>query len=298
MILPLIFTLSLISCITAVPVARLLGCGIPDPQFPLEKHQFCCLHFRLNCDNFDSIEYISTLKDEIAHVRLPNNSADVLRKIENHGNLKMKPNLVRVRTLGESCRSSNVRCAVGLECRRGTCLRSRSLAHLQRLIKAGEKIEREEQAQPDDVPGTLPVDEGALLPERNGITLHGQSIVSGNEGEIKSSEVFSSTSQNSVEQFNLLKEEDKAASGIEEDEVTANVADFLESKGMKLGDKDWHSVRELIAGTIDERLERDDEVQNAEDAVEALTRPGCPDGSKWCKVSNRMPIMNLCPALP
>lgn len=292
-ILVLLMKLCLICSTVAVPVARLLGCGTGEPQFPLEKHQFCCLHFKLNCNNFDSIEHLSSPQDGFTR-SLPNVSTNAMRGRRGYGNPKGERNLIRVRSLGESCHFSNVRCAVGLECRRGLCLRTRSLAHLQRLIKAGEKIEREEQAQQADVHGTL---SGSGLTVGVGITLDGQSIVSENDGENKVSETGGSTSHGSIKQTDLL-EQDKAASGIEEDEVTANVADFLQSKGMKLGDKDWHSVRELIAGTIDERLERDDEIQKADDAIETFYRSGCSDKSKPCILPKRAPTIDLCPAMP
>lgn len=297
MMFAIITTLCLAYSITAVPVARLLGCGIPDSQFPVKNHQFCCIHFKMNC-NYDSVEYILAPQNESVasaeHIRSDGSPSGK----QDYGNTKIEHNVIRVRTLGEGCRSNNVRCAVGLECRRGICLRSRSLAHLQRLVKAGEKIEREELAQLNDNLETA-INRGntdAFAPK--GITLHGQSIdISGNDGT--KSKDYGPDFENSAKQPSLrYRNEDKAASGIEEDEVTANVADYLGSKGIEIDDEDWHNVRKLITGTIDERLERDDEVQKADDLIEARYGAGCSDGSKPCNVLKREPIIDLCPAPP
>lgn len=56
----------------------------------------------------------------------------------------------------------------------------------------------------------------------------------------------------------------------EEDELAANIADLLAAKlGVSLDSEEMHNIRELIAGTLDERAEREDEVtQNIQNQVE------------------------------
>ena len=67
----------------------------------------------------------------------------------------------------------------------------------------------------------------------------------------------------------LLKTSDAAE---EEDEVAANVVDYLSERGIKISDSDWHAIRDLIAGTLEEREEREEEVDAADSSEEELRK--------------------------
>lgn len=286
---------------SGVPIARFLECGMTNRQINIEKQSHCCTYFRLNCNASDTVEYISSQHGKTTSDNQDSKFPSASHKLHRRSGSESKKILLRVRTLGQSCHSKYVRCATGLTCRRGLCLRSRTTAHFQQLIRLGEKIEQEERADQGDGPNMPDRNNDDVdVPSAEGITLQGQSLgirldKSSYNVDLNMDKTISRGSPQKTRSEII---DDKAASGIEEDEVTANVADFLESKGIKLDSGVWHNVREIIAGTLDERIERGQEVERADVALEMRDSGGCTDKSRPCNMLNQFPSDGLCPALP
>lgn len=276
--------------VSAAPVARLLGCGQPERVISIEKQRYCCVHFNLDCDNIENVE---KLRDVVPKFGSAFGSASVVeattkkqlnRKKGANDAVPSVQKFLKVRILGDRCTSSWVRCATGLECKLGFCVRKRNKANLTHLMQIGKRVEKEEQVEEaagdDD-------DDDDPLPAKEDVTIRGQSVEMGEgevgraamivEGDSEGRVIMADPLPKSVQDLDLNEtvigakkdkapEKDKAPSGIEEDEVAANIADYLASIGKKLNDREWHAVRELIAGTIDERAQREDEVDEVADA--------------------------------
>lgn len=209
---------------------------------------------------------------------------------------------INVRALGERCKEPLYHCAVGLECKQGFCFTKKSRAHLNALIKRGKLIETQEKdvAEVDNAQGNSHESDGA-----EGFVLYGQTFKIGDtvpeelirgsggtgshptnekrkggdvrssenlviEGESDESSLASSASTNmnadsSGQSKTSPVDPDGSLSGMEEDELTANIADLLEKKmGIRLDAHERHEIREIIAGTLDERAEREDQVEASE----------------------------------
>lgn len=256
--------------------------------------------------------------------------------------------LVQIRTLGERCVRKEDKCAVGLICKGGFCLRERTKHHLRDLMNRGKLVEQEERGHLD--PGT-DLEQSDPLPAQKGLILKGQAVKAraselsedmdaaevsdelensewqpptrhisnprrtptpgrastlSDERKMGSSLVTKSnpeliqnvavhgqavrasdfSSKDDLEDRQLSRgsfpktppspQDENKKKGVlpkqkspqsqdtqmeEEDELAANIADFLTTKlGVSLDFKEMHDIRELIAGTLDERAEREDEV--------------------------------------
>ena len=153
----------------------------------------------------------------------------------------------KVRTLGQGCESEHVRCAIGLECRLGICMRERSRKHLQRLMEVGKYVESAEHLVADEDE----YEEGEGLEEE----------YEEEEGEGLEEEYEEEEGEG------LVDEEEEEEEEVEE-EAAANVADYLSARGENISDSEWSEIRDLIAGTLEERAEREDEVEEADAAGE------------------------------
>ncbi|KAI0563574.1 hypothetical protein FGB62_37g128 [Gracilaria domingensis] len=221
------------------PIARMMGCG-KGKTLSQEKQSFCCEHFNLDCPTARAVNADSTL-------------ANSVEDESNNDKLEFK---VRVRTLGQACKAPLYVCGVGLECKQGLCFRIKTKAHLKRLMSRGREVEKEERQFTRDGED---VEEEDPLPARKGLILEGQSLKL-SEGERGSppqaitQRAMGRSPRNEGEPMDL-----------EEDEVAANIWDLLaKTMGIKLSPKQIHNVREVIAGTIDERAEREEQIDDAE----------------------------------
>lgn len=151
-----------------------------------------------------------------------------------------------VMLLGESC-GTFARCGAGLKCWNGVCRRIRSARHLRRLMTLGKRVEKDERKEASEEAKENILENGDDDDANPGM-LRGQAV--------------------SVAAANAGK------SAMEEDEVAANIADYLASRGKKLTKKEWHVVRELIAGTIEERTQREEQAAQAEDVSEEVEVKG------------------------
>lgn len=271
-----------------VPMKTKGGCHEHHRKLSFERQIYCCEHFNLHCPDDEQDETFGekTLVKKVSG--LEENGKRLFKQPE--GIFK----LLQVRKLGESCASVWVRCATGLECRLGFCVRLRGPAHLHHLIEIGKQVEEEEKSM------AIEDDDESGDPLSADLVVHGQSIeleddtkvpVSapmalfyGQEGS--SSQYMSITSPTRASEdkdcstmttkidhndsANLLDIDKAATSGDEEDELTGNIADYLASKGKKLSEKEWHTIRELISGTLDERAQRDEQVRQVEVAEKDL----------------------------
>lgn len=266
---------------TAVPVAMVMGCGRANAGLSEEKKVFCCEHFNLECQILSS-ESIRTAK---------------LGKFNGKRRM-LGGRVVRIKGLGETCREPSYKCAVGLTCKGGFCFLQKSNAHLDSLLRRGKGVENEEKR---DLGIGTDVEEGDPLPANKGLILHGQSIDIGDE---LPSEFLSSSDQggsaswrkernesefsdhskggrNGFEHRNIISkiprrtpsprrvvdvEQQANQIGMEEDEIATNIAHLLESRmGVDLDGKEKHSIRQIIAGTLDERAEREDQEEEGEE---------------------------------
>lgn len=293
-----------------IPAMIAKGCGLPNKDLSIERQKFCCIHFNLNCPELKDVDAQGGAKPVVAK------DSDFTRhrsqSLESSSGILK---LLKVRKLGHRCDSLWVRCATGLQCRYGFCLRERTTAHLRHLIDIGRQVEEEERAAEED-----DVEEGDPLPAKEDMIVKGQSItlkegykapVSAqmDPGFKKRSTTINlgvrSTSRprNHLESsFTTRKADlpdpirvtqiDKAAVyGNEEDEMTANIADYLALKGKTLSEKEWHTIRDLIAGTLDERVQRDEQVEQVEAAEAAAALNGGKHGQHDERATNSVPPM-------
>lgn len=255
----------------AVPVATVMGCKHPTSELSAEKAKFCCEQFNMGCTAEESV---SVRSDGTETDRSP-------KSIVNKSDLKSGN---RKKSLGAPCRRFGMDCAVGLECRRGYCFRKRSRAHLEELMDRGKAIEIEEELKVDE--GT-DEETGDPLPAQKGLILHGQSVDVGDKVPLellKTNESGGTSAWPSVKHVRgeaanknrTAKTETGGQSGAqkrityesEETELANNIGDLLASKlGLALNAAEMKGIRELIAGTIDEREEREDELE--EEVVDA-----------------------------
>lgn len=293
---------SSLQLISAAPVARLMGCGQPERVISIDKQRYCCLHFNLDCVDDGKQGNNENMREIVKEMGYESTAENVVskqkkQKIKTEG-VKGVVKLLKVRTIGEGCGSSWVRCATGLECKLGFCVRQRNNRHLKKLIEMGKKVEQvertEELGDGDDD------DEDPLPAKEDDVTIRGQSVEVGvgdevrtativegdSEGRVLMSDPTAAPMQNLDNNKTEVSKIDKAATGIEEDEVTANVADYLASSGKKLSDKEWHAVRELITGTLDERAQREDEVDEVEAAAAGAIDKNSIKGSDDLKQTN------------
>lgn len=134
----------------------------------------------------------------------------------------------------------------------GVCMRDKSSRHFQRLIAVGKQVENAERLNEDE----------EEQDEAEQLKIRGQSV------EIEA--VAARLALKHQRQDTIGLSDKAAVHGDEEDELTANVADYLAARGKTLSKKEWTAIRNLIAGTMDERAERDEEVDQAESAQEEL----------------------------
>ena len=241
----------------SIPILRSLGCGQADSMLGLDRRLYCCENFKLNCGNgnSDSAGRV-TVMGLVARLGMGAGldssvgveSGTILEGLEHEGGklgtnfkkeVEEKPLLTKVRTLGQGCQSEYVRCAIGLECRLGICMRDKSRKHFQRLMAVGKDVEAAENLVAEEE-------------EVSGVRVKGYSVYAG-EAEV-------------------VRDDRAVVDSEEEDEVAANVADYLSARGIKISDSDWHAIRDLIAGTLDEREEREEQVDEADSAEEELSK--------------------------
>ena len=202
----------------------------------LDRRRYCCEHFKLHCGNGDSdsagrvtvmglgvrlgmrVGLDSSVGADGGTMlgRLGRGGVKLATKLEEE--VEEKPLLTKVRTLGQGCQSEYVRCAIGLECRLGICMRDKSRKHFQRLMAVGKDVEAAENLVAEEE-------------EVSGVRVKGYSVHAG-EAEV-------------------LRDDRAVVDSEEEDEVAANVADYLSARGIKISDSDWHAIRDLFAGTLD-----------------------------------------------
>lgn len=158
-----------------------------------------------------------------------------------------------VRLLGELC-PTNTKCGEGLYCRDGRCVRRRTLTHLKSLLRRGELVE---EAEKEDAT-VLEAD------KEEDVVVEGQSVKTNDTDE----------DEDVVEVEGLRKEED---------EVAGNVADLLAQRmGVDLDRKEIEEVRRIIAGTLDERAQREDQAAEGE----SLKDIKMPNEEKVLRVEN------------
>lgn len=289
-----------------IPIVKSLGCGDSDDRLSIDRRAYCCSHFNLNCGSGLSVKSesrqpldASKLQTTFTYIVPGGGENENIVKTEKknfrgnavsseHDHEERLTKFLKVINLGQNCESKWVRCGTGLECRLGICMRDKSSQHFRRLLAVGKEVENvehmaasngdqvamdedEKKEDADDEEGGDPLSLG------DHIVIRGQSVDIGMGAELFNvhENVDVSKKENSKKgienkaEIGLL---DRAAvHGDEEDEMTANIADYLSAKGKKLSYKEWHTVRKLIAGTIDERAERDEEVEQVE-AAEAAAR--------------------------
>lgn len=269
-----------------IPIMIEKDCGMPNTDLSVERQKFCCTHFKLNCPELlEGVDIQSRSKPLVAR-----DSDFTKQGVGSHEPSAGVLKLLKVRKLGQRCDSLWVRCATGLQCRYGFCLRERTAAHLRHLIDVGKQVEAEERATEED-----DVEDGDPLPAKEDMIVKGQSInleesyktpVSAemgmgitkqvttiNIGIHSTSRPHSRSKTSSFPKSTELPDPvkviqiDKAvAYGNEEDEMAANIADYLSLKGKKLSRREQQTVRDLIAGTLDERVQRDEQVEQVEAA--------------------------------
>lgn len=218
----------------------MLGCG-KNEVLTFEKRSFCCEQFNLDC-----------------------NSQQVPKKGLERGSNRIWR--ARIRVLGEACSQPLYVCAVGLECKQGLCFRKKTKEHLKMLLRRGRKVEEEERAQMDN---GADVRERDPLPAQKGLILKGQSLHFADGGGKYRSDDASSLKKGMRKPASA---EEIDSSGIEEDEVTANIRDVLNKTGIRLNAAQVHNMRDVIAGTLDERAEREEQVEESE--AEKIGRNG------------------------
>ncbi|CAN8063420.1 unnamed protein product [Agarophyton chilense] len=124
-------------------------------------------------------------------------------------------------------------------------------------MSRGQEVEEEEKHQTRDGDD---VEDADPLPVRKGLILEGQSLKLA-DGETKSSLLSQMQATGSTRN----EKKDPNALDLEEDELAANIGDLLSRQmGIKLNAKQVHKVREVIAGTFDERAEREEQVDDSE----------------------------------
>ncbi|PXF40768.1 hypothetical protein BWQ96_09530 [Gracilariopsis chorda] len=233
-------------CATGVPMSMVTKCGKAGIVLSLEEERFCCEQFKLNCPLLKAVEADSVVEQII--------------RTGTDGEDKLK---VHVRNLGERCKPPLYVCAVGLHCMQGFCFRKKTKSHLRRLMERGKEIEEEERSVIDDDDDN---DEDPLL-ARDDQILRGQSIKVSDNTNLKHS--LAAGTHGSVG-IRGLGPNNIESSGMEEDELAANIGDLLsKTMGVKLSSKQIHDVREVIAGTFDERAEREEQVDAAEGILDA-----------------------------
>lgn len=250
----------------AVPAGTLMGCTKPPNDLTDEKRRWCCATFNLAC-------------------AVPVNDKQTVRGLQNRGETIEHDvsAMVMMKPLGGRCHGQ-IKCAVGLECRMGICLRRKDKAHLRELAERGKIVQMEEEMQDD---GTDVETRDSLLDTiGQELFLHGQSVKVGSKIP---KELLSSSEQEhghaswpthasdvqavSKDQLDQAKSPSNDENNNEEDEISKNIAQLLFlKKGLRLSHEDISAIRALIAGTIDEREERDEQVEDATaNAVEILT---------------------------
>lgn len=238
-----------------VPMSMMMKCGKDRVVLSLEEERFCCEQFSLNCPSMKAVEADSVVEQII--------------RTGTDGDHELK---VHVRNLGERCKPPLYVCAVGLHCMQGFCFRKKTKSHLRRLMERGKEIEEEERSVLDDD------DEGTdedPLPARDDQILRGQSIK-------VSATTHSKLSKGAGTQGSLvgrgLNIKNIEKSGMEEDELAANIGDLLSrTMGVNLSSKQIHDVREVIAGTLDERAEREEQIDAAEGILDRENNETAPD---------------------
>lgn len=271
-----------------IPIVRSLGCGQADSLLSIDRRTYCCQHFQLNCNPGMSVENPSMKRTFYSPEQQKQEEQNVTKTVHSSSSssvsslssssssslssTKLKaPSLstdtkldasitqsttlvLKVRTLGQSCTSAAVRCASGLQCRMGVCMRDKSSRHFQRLIAVGKQVESAERLSEDE----------EEQDETEQVKIRGQSVEIDN--------VAARLALKHRRQDAIGLSDRAAVHGDEEDELTANVADYLSARGKSLSKTEWTAIRNLIAGTMDERAERDEEVDQAESAQEELAK--------------------------
>lgn len=247
-----------------VPIALTMGCG-KSLDLTADKRRFCCEHFNLDCTGFEKIDPQHVLRNVKEEVQ------------------RLIPRRRSFRLLGENCGETQMKCATGLYCRQGTCVRRRSRAHLKSLMQRGKFVEQEER---EEIGSDSDEEREDPLPAQKGLILEGQSVKTSDiivrpdkaARDVVMKPRKTPTPQSpDADQSGAKKNEDvkysrteaitdlKRSLNEEEDELAANVADLLSLKlGFNLNSVELHSVREVIAGTLDERAEREDEIVQSE----------------------------------
>lgn len=261
----LVITVLFVEESMGVPIALAMGCG-KSLNLTVEKKSFCCEQFNLDCP---------ASRKAVGVELPPQNKQEKTQHII--------PRRHKVRMLGEDCKEAQVKCATGLQCRRGVCVRRRSQAHLKSLMQRGRLVEQEER---EEINPDSDEEREDPLPAQKGLILKGQSVKSSQAivgpdmaaGDNVTEPRKTPTPRKSTAESGNVNEntalyrktkvtplDEKIALNEEEDELAANVADLLSLRlGINLNSAELHNVREIIAGTLDERAEREDEVVQGE----------------------------------
>lgn len=255
-----VFLLFLCGNTLGVPIARMRGCGQNKDLSPQER-KLCCKEFKMDC----AVKTPKPVRPaEVEKIMRRSEALDSTRRHSIGGRT------VQIRLLGEPCNNPNEECAVGLHCAYGKCLRTRSASHLRALIERGKIVKQEEEANLSFNSGQ----EGDPSGEQKPIEVQGQAVRLDDyqSGEQSEKTIRERRAEHKGEEGapskNLMEEED---------ELAANIADLLSSKlGVSLDNVEMKSIRNLIAGTLDERTEREDEVEESDTKLNVQLRTQFP----------------------
>lgn len=242
--------------IQGAPVTRMVGCG-QGKALPWETKKFCCERFNLDCTRATP----KPVRAKDVEERIKENDLAHERRKEEHRRM-----VVSIRMLGESCSQENDKCAVGLHCLKGFCTRTRGAAHLKDLIERGKVVEEVEK-EDSTVGSRLREDQGASQ----------EVIVKGQAVKIDDTDPSDDADDTLAEGMTSLSgpaNVNEKPPLQEEDELAANIADLLSSRlGVSLDNVEMHSIRQLIAGTLDERAQREDQVEENEVSRQGQGQP-------------------------
>lgn len=268
-----------------VPAGALLGCRTVDKKTPLEKLTKCCTDFKLGCDELRIAEKMKITGEN---------------PTDKKTNGKKRRFVARTRLLGERCDGKVFLCGIGLHCVHKFCRRVRSEEHLKALLERGKEVEQDEEEEAKQETSFLNSDsEKDVVVKGQAVSIDTQFDDSeGNNGKKKDvlllDEINDSSIQKMMKKLNLSRlstkvnhaQKMKERTNFEEDEITSNIADLLSARmGVALDKAERHEIREIIAGTLDERAEREEAMRNGEEKVfEAAKEAANSDNSSPKKV--------------
>lgn len=250
-----------------IPAGGLLGCRSVDKKNSLEKLTKCCNNFKLGCDELRIAEKMRTMEAKITDKK-------TIGK-------KRRP-VARTRLLGERCDDEVFFCGIGLRCVHKFCRRVRNEEHLRALLERGKEVEQDEEEEAKQETSFLNSDsEKDVVVKGQAVSIDNQfDDGEGSNGKKKDvlllDEITDPSIRKMMNKLNLSRmstkvnhaKKMKESTNFEEDEITANIADLLSSRmGVVLDKAEKHEIREIIAGTLDERAEREEAVRDGEEKV-------------------------------